>query len=917
MSTNNNILNELILPELNSIEYGQGINSLISNINDNFQRIVESDYLRGPKGDSIILLEYNVKTDQDNNGTLLKDDIFAAIIDGLDEDVYNGLTSEDVEGKISIIYESVDNEESRIITSLPFIFIDPRYKDLTDISRFEDIEDCSCIVQYSEGSFKAIKTFPTLYYDKNVGQFCWRINGTDTGLLARGPKGERGENGNIYIMKIDSQVSSNKYIVSPLIEIDDEEWSNKINNGDFAFVFNAQTSEYYIGLLKMENNNIYAIINDNPIYDRFVGVSFTEFLKKLYITNDDGTPKGLFVPISNNDGVVSAHMICATPIQNKHISDIALSDSNSVNNVNLNILPVNNIDNVTASNINVIRELEIDFKFLLNGEYIIDKTYNIEFNNIINSVDSLKESFSYSDKEAALLAAIEQLYGIGGENIDLSNNDKSDQKSPHYYINESKQIFLFKNNDNTFKLFSKFIDVYSADNIFVEYVNPNGGISFNNKHTQISIINNTYVKSELNTDNTYSLNLGYNNINIGSSQDTTLNVNGTTRTDYIYSTDLKTDHANIDELDINIINNPKIFTPTIDGILESNSDIVLKSNSKTLSLNPNNANINGNFEVDVDDLNINTKDINIDGSKITINPEVFINNSILVQYGNTYVRISDKKIDDLKNSESTWGDTMTDTKVLNKSIDSQGAASSTDNVWRYGASTSSSFNYNIVMSKTEMQKSGKNPEKNSVKFKTLVFPFTYQGRSYGNNTDCPIFKYEITDISIKYYCDSVLVNTKTISDKIFDKQMKYADKAKTYFADSSAGSSYTDYVLLNIPSYNSSKGQPIDKIQVSGSITFTGDEDTSWYKTVGDIKIGNIFTTSSNQTETWKRQGSKPSYSNTFATITNEYKYGSGIRTIFCSDGIIMGISKDSKSTFKWNDAGYLVLDNVKITNQK
>lgn len=913
MSTNN-ILNELIVPELNSPEYGQGLNNLIENINDNFQRIVESDYLRGPKGDSVKLIEYDVDIDFDNNGTKIKDDIFTAIKSGLNPNVYNGLSAADVVGKISLIYETINNTDIAI-SSLPFVFIDPRYSDLSDVSRFDNIEDCSCIVQYSEGSFRAIKTFPTLYYDRSIGQFCWRLNGNNTGLLARGPQGEAGQNGHIYIMKIDEQITGNKYKVSPLITQDD--WNGDINNGEFAFVFNNQTSEYYIGLLKKENNVICAIINENPIYDRFTGVSFTEFLKKIYITNTDGTPKGLFVPICNNDGVVSAHMICATPIQNKHISDIALSDSNSVNNVNLNILPVNNIDNVTASNINVIRELEVDFKFLLNGEYVIDESYNVEFSNIINSVDALKESFSYSSKDDAVLAAIEQLYGVGRDKIDLSNNDKSDAKSPHYYINESSQIFLFKNNDNTFKLFSKYIDVYSADNIFVEYVNPNGGISFNNKYTQISIINNTYVKSELNTDNTYSLNLGYNNINIGSSQDTTLNVNGTTRTDDIYSTDLKTDHANIDELDVNIINNPKIVTPTIDGILESNSDIVLRSNSKTLSLNPNNVNVNGDFEVDVDDLNINTNDITIDGSKITINPEAFINNSILVQYGNTYVRISDKTIDNLKNSEATWGGTMTDTKVLNKSINTQGSASSTDDVWRYDASTSSSFKYDIGMNSTEMQKGGNNPKKNSVKFKTLVFPFTYQGRSYGKNTDGPIFKYEITNVSIKYYCDSKLLYTETIGSKSFDKQLKYDTSAKTYFADSSAGTSYTDYVLLNIPSYTSPENEPINKIEVSGDIKFTGDEGTSWYKTIGDIKIGNIFATSSNSGSAWSRQSSRPSSSSTFATITNEYEYASGIRTIFCSDGILMGINKNSTSTFKWDSSGYLVLDNVKITNQK
>ena len=158
--TTGSLLHTLTYPNLGDNGYGQGLNDLVNNINENFQKIVSSEFLRGPEGKSINLIERLITDDPDNNGYTYAVEIFNAITDELDEDVYAGLSAASVIGdktdsdgnlivpRISLIYETVGSEVN-LISSLPFVFIDPRFTDLDnpDID-FADIEDCSCIVQY-------------------------------------------------------------------------------------------------------------------------------------------------------------------------------------------------------------------------------------------------------------------------------------------------------------------------------------------------------------------------------------------------------------------------------------------------------------------------------------------------------------------------------------------------------------------------------------------------------------------------------------------------------------------------------------------------------------------------------------------------------------------------------------------------
>ena len=48
-----NFFNEITAPQLNSTEYGKGIQEMVDNINNNFQKVFTLPFLKGDDGDMI------------------------------------------------------------------------------------------------------------------------------------------------------------------------------------------------------------------------------------------------------------------------------------------------------------------------------------------------------------------------------------------------------------------------------------------------------------------------------------------------------------------------------------------------------------------------------------------------------------------------------------------------------------------------------------------------------------------------------------------------------------------------------------------------------------------------------------------------------------------------------------------------
>ncbi|MBR5297286.1 MAG: hypothetical protein IKU29_05380, partial [Parabacteroides sp.] len=121
-------------------------------------------------------------------------------------------------GSIVLIFE-VGEEGDKLISSLPYTFHDYRFtKANQDLSIYSDQTDCSCILVYNEGKFEVLQVYPTIYYNKEKGDFCWSINGIRTSLVAQGPVGEDGKPGVPKLVTISDHVNdSSLYVIEQIM----------------------------------------------------------------------------------------------------------------------------------------------------------------------------------------------------------------------------------------------------------------------------------------------------------------------------------------------------------------------------------------------------------------------------------------------------------------------------------------------------------------------------------------------------------------------------------------------------------------------------------------------------------------------------------------------------------------------------
>ena len=194
--------------ELRDAEYGRHLNDRLESINTNFETIISSDYLRGDDGVSVGVEPWVINTaNLTSEEQTYIDQIIGAILklntgSGENEQLVESI-KEYLNGKTIHL---IKKETGELLSSLPFTYIDSRFSELRTIQdkdlegMFKDVRDLSCVIHYDNGEFKAIQSFPTIYWDSSLdgGDLCWMINGEKTGLSCRGPQGANGISGHMY-----------------------------------------------------------------------------------------------------------------------------------------------------------------------------------------------------------------------------------------------------------------------------------------------------------------------------------------------------------------------------------------------------------------------------------------------------------------------------------------------------------------------------------------------------------------------------------------------------------------------------------------------------------------------------------------------------------------------------------------------
>lgn len=212
-STNNFDLKEIGGIELDSGQYGVDLSERLADINKNFNKIIESDFLRGAPGRSISISTwvFNDETKETPMGQSLIDAIMSNNLGQENNALKSSIVGALMDKEIKVIYD----EAGTIVSSLPFTFIDKRFYDGKTLDKsLANETDLSCVLVYettsNSGGFVAAQTFPTLYWDAGLdgGNFCWKINGQKTGLPCKGPQGNDGSGGTLYTVIYDPTVKN-------------------------------------------------------------------------------------------------------------------------------------------------------------------------------------------------------------------------------------------------------------------------------------------------------------------------------------------------------------------------------------------------------------------------------------------------------------------------------------------------------------------------------------------------------------------------------------------------------------------------------------------------------------------------------------------------------------------------------------
>lgn len=175
---------------------------------------------------------------------------------------------------------------------------------------------------------------PTLYYDNDAQEFCWKMNGIETNITAQGVKGDKGEpagcwfcNGTGYTVDADGVTMVNANLFSYyttdesgnliIRSVNDEDC--EIKNGDFVcvdlYIANVLTNTTYRDTIfgnvivkprtagdsstnmytvtRPYNTSIMSMINDSP-------TALYEYLKRINSNGRVDALHGLFVPTNSN-----------------------------------------------------------------------------------------------------------------------------------------------------------------------------------------------------------------------------------------------------------------------------------------------------------------------------------------------------------------------------------------------------------------------------------------------------------------------------------------------------------------------------------------------------------------------------------------------------------------------------------------
>lgn len=257
---------EIKAPSLINVEQAEDFDGVFNNINENFKALSNYDFIRGRDAkvnyETSKAYEYQQEIEQalsSHWGAIFKEQSGKII-------KLKSWRSNLKSDKITVI----KNENDEIVSSLPYIYKDPRFIDIDSSFDYQDTAELSCVIVFSDGKWQAISSFPTLYYNSKLGELCWKYFGNNTNIPAAGPKGKDGKDAKLYIGKcIDLDEKTGQAKLTKILSSVDGTWVNPDDSvvGESILVYDIDNNNNaYLSLVFRagSNRNYYVrCTNDN------------------------------------------------------------------------------------------------------------------------------------------------------------------------------------------------------------------------------------------------------------------------------------------------------------------------------------------------------------------------------------------------------------------------------------------------------------------------------------------------------------------------------------------------------------------------------------------------------------------------------------------------------------------------------
>ena len=358
-------LTRVTAPSIGDSNFAEGIRNAFETINNNFKNIASLPFIQGVQGDSYTLISKDIWVELNDNvspvyyaltkeGAVLLNSIFESFFRDNTDDTkkfhegdsfdkcktnilgelsLNGISPIDsfftvengsvkpVNNKL-YFYSVINNlnEEQDTYLGQYFYFIDYRITELGNAYQSENLSDFidfTGFYQYQPASenepekYNSISIVPSLYYDKDMDDICWKYNGQETGISAIGPKGLDGKDANFEIVYVNNEnVTNNSGDILGYFDPEKEtiEYTNTLKNCFCLVQFvNTETNEDDTVKIASYVDSAFGEVHENKVY-------WQNSLKIGKLFNNQNITRYFCSMGNNSDGIENNPYYLAIPV---------------------------------------------------------------------------------------------------------------------------------------------------------------------------------------------------------------------------------------------------------------------------------------------------------------------------------------------------------------------------------------------------------------------------------------------------------------------------------------------------------------------------------------------------------------------------------------------------------------------------